>query len=205
MIETIEQKKHSFEKVPSSLVYEMDEGKPIYYKNYLDVLNNIKTFDQIVSCSILQSLLIELIKNAITQQLDNSYIGLSNELGILFEKYSWRAADIAFFKKKQIKNLDETQQRQFAKFAPELVIEIDIKADSDSLDSILDDIHRKTQQLLDFGVHQVVWIFTKSRKITLAQNQQPWMTYDWDTDLILMEGVKLNVANLLEEFYADEE
>ena len=197
MVETIEQKKPSFTKIPSSLIYEMYEGKPIYYKDYLDVLNNIKTFDQIVSCSILQSLLIELIKNTITQQLDNSYIGLSNGLGILFEKYSWRAADIAFFKKKQIVQLDEREQRQFAKFAPELVIEIDIKADSDSLDSILDDIHKKTQQLLDFGVYQVVWIFTKSKKITLAQKQQPWMTYDWDADLILMEDVQLNVAKFL--------
>ncbi|MEL6944193.1 MAG: Uma2 family endonuclease, partial [Bacteroidota bacterium] len=204
MVETIEQKNPAQKNIPSSLIYEMDDGKPIYYKDYLDVLNNIKTFDQIVSCSILQSLLIELIKNAITEQLDKSYIGLSNELGILFEKYSWRAADIAFFKKKQITQLDEREQRQFVKFAPELVIEIDIKADADSLDSILDDIHKKTQQLLDFGVYQVVWIFTKSKKITLAQNQLPWMTYDWDADLTLMENVQLNIANLLEEFYGEE-
>ncbi|MEL6719731.1 MAG: Uma2 family endonuclease, partial [Bacteroidota bacterium] len=113
-------------------------------------------------------------------------------------------ADIAFFKKKQITQLDEREQRQFVKFAPELVIEIDIKADADSLDSILDDIHKKTQQLLDFGVYQVVWIFTKSKKITLAQNQLPWMTYDWDADLTLMENVQLNIANLLEEFYGEE-
>ncbi|MEL6720070.1 MAG: Uma2 family endonuclease, partial [Bacteroidota bacterium] len=81
MVETIEQKNPAQKNIPSSLIYEMDDGKPIYYKDYLDVLNNIKTFDQIVSCSILQSLLIELIKNAITEQLDKSYIGLSNELG----------------------------------------------------------------------------------------------------------------------------
>jgi hypothetical protein len=49
------------EKVPSTLIYEMDEGKPIYYRGYKDVLNKTKTLEQIMGTSILQSLLIELI------------------------------------------------------------------------------------------------------------------------------------------------
>lgn len=201
MLETFAAKRQPIMDIPTRFIYEMDEGNPIYYKGYLDVLNETKNLDQIVSCRILQSLLIELIKNAIAQQLDDSYIGLSNELGILFEKNSWRAADIAFFKKQQIAQLSQKEQRQFAKFAPALVVEIDIKADPTSIDSVLNDIHKKTQQLLDFGVEQVVWIFTDSEKITLAQQGKPWLTYNWNTDILLIEDVSLNIANLLEGFY----
>ena len=42
-------------KVPEALVYEVVDGKPIYYKGYKDVLNKTKTFEEITMESQLQS------------------------------------------------------------------------------------------------------------------------------------------------------
>lgn len=39
--------KSSAQKIPDYLVYEISEGKPIYYKGYKDVINKTKTFEEI--------------------------------------------------------------------------------------------------------------------------------------------------------------
>jgi hypothetical protein len=44
--------------VPDSLIYEVtEEGKPIYYKGYKDVLNKTKTHEKIITESQLQAAL----------------------------------------------------------------------------------------------------------------------------------------------------
>ena len=44
--------------IPNYLVYEIMDGKPIYYRGYQSVLNKTKTLEQIMGCSSLQAVLI---------------------------------------------------------------------------------------------------------------------------------------------------
>ena len=193
--------KSQIESVPSTLIYEMDEGKPIYYRGYMDVLNKTKTLEQIMGTSILQSLLIELIKDAIKLQLGKEYTVLSSELGIQFSKKSWRNTDIAVFLKKDL--LAAKNEDKYAAIPPQLVIEVDTKADLEEMPNPMDYFYTKTDQLLDFGVKQVLWVFTKTQKFMLAEAGKRWETGNWNEEVVILEKVKLNVAELLETYYTE--
>ena len=55
IIGIIPRKKIPAKKIPSYLIYEIWDGKPIYYKGYEDVVNGIKTKEEIMGGSALQS------------------------------------------------------------------------------------------------------------------------------------------------------
>ncbi len=74
--------------IPDYLIYEMDEGKPIYYRGYKTVLKGEKTPEEIMGSSYFQSTLIELIKDYLKIQLGKKYFILASELGLLFKKKS---------------------------------------------------------------------------------------------------------------------
>ncbi len=70
-----------------SLIYEMWDGKPVYYAGYKDVIAHRKTIEQVMSSSLLQSRLATKVAFAINPQLANSpYEVLGNELGVQFKK-----------------------------------------------------------------------------------------------------------------------
>ncbi len=51
----IKSRKKTAQNIPDYLVYKMVEDKPIYYKGYKDVLNQTKTFEEIIIESKLQA------------------------------------------------------------------------------------------------------------------------------------------------------
>jgi Uma2 family endonuclease len=184
--------------IPEALIYEMDEGKPIYYRDYREVLNGTKTPEQVMGSGILQSLLIELIKDYLKPLFGKDYVLLSNEIGIQFGKKSWRNADIAGFKKEDLLESEITDK--YSDFPPVLVIEIDTKAALENLTHPEEYYHRKTDQLLDFGVQQVLWIFTSTKKFMIAEKDKRWETGNWTEDLALRSDINLNIQQLLDEF-----
>ncbi len=46
--------------IPPALIYEMWQGKPVYYRGYRDVLAGKKTIEEVMSCSDLQGVLVSL-------------------------------------------------------------------------------------------------------------------------------------------------
>lgn len=189
--------------IPDYLIYEMDEGKPIYYRGYKEVLNGTKTPEEIMGSSILQSILIELVKNFINSKLSKDYIILSNELGLLFSKKSWRLADIAIFSKKAL--IETGIKDEYSKIPPKIVIEVDTKAHFETAADVDYYYHHKTDQLLDFGVERVIWIYTKAEKFMIAEKDKRWETANWTEDLEIMDGVIVNIPQLIENFYREEE
>lgn len=160
-----------------SLVYEMRNGKPVYYAGYQDVLNGRKTVEQVGASSIVQSRLVVRLSAYLLSVLDLSqYDVLGNELGIQFAKGDWRACDVAIFTLADLAGQDETK---YAWVPPKVAIEVDTKADMDNLDSPFDYYEKKTTQLLDFGVEKVIWLFTKSRKVWIAEPGKDWIIRDW--------------------------
>ncbi len=61
-----------------------------------------------------------------------------------------------------------------------------------------DYIHLKTQNLLDFGVEQVIWVFTTSKKVLIAEPGQDWLIKDWGKKIDVL-GLEFSVEKLLKE------
>lgn len=185
-------------KIPEFLIYEMDEGNPIYYRGYQDVLNNTKTPEEIMGSSILQALLIELIKDFLKPLLGKKFVVLASELGLQFAKKSWRNVDIAVFRKKDL--LQVGIKDKYSEIPPLLAIEIDTKAALEDFTHPEQYYHTKTDQLLDFGAGQVLWIFTASEKFMLAERGKRWETGNWEEDFTLLSGISINIRRLLDDF-----
>ena len=186
--------------IPASLIYEMDEGTPIYYRGYKEVLNKKKTLEQIMGNSALQSLLVMLILDALKYKLGDNYLRLPAELGLKFAHKSWRNLDIAIYDKRNVPDKSVFLVNKYIEIIPEIVIEIDTKAElTESLD--FDSyFQKKTDQLLEAGVQRVIWVFTATKKHLVAVKDQKWEIDNWTTDVAVTEDISLNIPQLLESF-----
>ena len=182
-------------KVPRALVYEMDNGKPIFYRNYRKVLKGEISIEEVMASSSLQSYLIELILDYLRTKLSKKeYILLTNELGLWFNKGSYRAADISIFPRKGTK--EKIMRDKYIDIPPKIVIEVDTKADLTKTGLVY--YYKKTESLLQFGVEKVIWIFTSEEKIMTATNDKEWNFFDWNEDIEIMKGLSMNLQQLIE-------
>ena len=129
--------------------------------------------------------------------LSKKFKVLTNEVGLQFSTNSWRSADIAILEKEKIK--DQTNLNKYLEIAPDVVIEIDIKASLSEIQNTSGYFHKKTDQLLDFGVKKVVWIFTDSQKVMIAEKNRPWQTFNWGLPFKIIEKIEVNIKELIEE------
>lgn len=185
--------------IPDYLVYELDEGRPIYYRGYKEVITKTKTLEDIMGCSILQSLLATLISYFIKERFPPNYVCLGNELGLKLAAKSRRNLDLAVYDKNRLPDRSVLFSTHYAQTPPQIVFEIDTKADLSAFDTPADYYHRKTEQLLGFGVEKVIWIFTGSRKYLFAEPGKKWSIGNWSEDMELLPGVQLNIEQLLEQ------
>ncbi len=180
--------------IPDYLIYEIVKGKPIYYKGYRDVLNGTKTIEEIKMESILQSWL----KGRITMILGGLLLKkgfdiLPGELVLNLPGQNKRGADISIFIR------DKLELKEFfSDLPPEIIIEIDVKADTEK-QTEMDYVLEKIEDYLDFGVQKVVWIFTKTKKVMIADSTLPWLTDSWNKDVDIMKGINFNLNKILEE------
>lgn len=182
-------------KIPKSLIYEVVDGKPIYYKGYRDYLNGSKTIEEIMADSTLQSWLkTRLGYLLLSQLLSKGYEVLAGELGLLLGLGKSRGADVSIFKAENLL-LDE----HYSKTAPEVVIEIDVQADlEEGSESELDYVLNKVDDYFRFGVKQVIWVFSASRKVMNCKPGEPWLTTGWDTTIETIEGASFNLEQIME-------
>ena len=180
------------EAVPAYLVYEVMRGKPIYYKNYQKILNNQANFENIMGSSGLQSLILSIVEDFIKDTFKKKYRLLLSELGLHLNHKENYSADIAGYERQKI-TAQMLAQPNYLTIPPSFIVEVDIKADISDLNDIY--FFDKTQDLLNWGVEEVLWIFTTSKKVISARDGQPWLTYDWSNDLIFL-GEKFNLKTL---------
>jgi hypothetical protein len=186
-------KKKPSRKIPDALVYEIVDGKPIYYKGYREVLKGKLNPEAIMADSTLQTWLKTQLSFLLLQQFaGKNYEIMSGELGILMSLGHRRGADVSIFRKDNLV-IDE----HFSKTAPEVIIEIDIQADLED-NNEMDYVLRKIEDYLRFGVKQVIWIFTTNRKIMTATPKEPWLTVSWGATIETIEGVSFNLEKMLE-------
>ncbi len=182
--------------IPKELIYEMRHGNPIYYRDYDKVLSKEKTLEEVMGSSKIQAWLVGIILSFLYSIVDKrKYIILTNEAGFKFAPKSWRNLDIAVFNRQEL--LKEGIDDKYVKTPPELVIEVDTKADLRKYGDFMNYMVEKTQDLLNAGVKKVVWIITKDKKIMVAESGKRWFITDWDDTIELIEGISLNLEELI--------
>ncbi len=182
--------------IKKELIYEMRYGKPIYYRDYDKVLSGEKALEEVIGSSKIQAWLIAIILRLLFSKLDqNRYFIFTNEAGFKFAPRSWRSLDIAVFDKQKL--LKEGIDDKYVKTPPELVIEVDTKADLRKYGDFINYMMEKTQDLLDAGVKKVVWITTRDKKVMVAEKGKRWFITNWSDTVELIEGIELNLEELL--------
>ena len=187
-----QQKKRS-RKIPDALVYEIVDGKPIYYKGYRQVLNKKLNIEAVMAESSLQAWLKARLSHLLFNLLEQKgYEILTGELGLLIGRGDRRGADLSIYRSDLL-----VLDAHFSKIPPEVIIEIDIQADLENQNE-MEYVLRKIEDYLRFGVKKVIWIFTSNRKIMTATSKKPWLTLDWDATIETLEGASFNLEKMLE-------
>ena len=57
--------------------------------------------------------------------------------------------------------------------------------------------HKKTEQLLLWGVEKVIWVFSSSRRVLIADNLQKWEFNSWDIPFNVIDDIEINVWELM--------
>jgi len=188
--------KNAAKSIPDRFIYEMVNGKPIYYSGYKKNLKGKNNTKDPMGSSFLQSMIITNLVVFLFNKLGKKYYIFTNELGIQFSKGNWRAADIAIYDKSQI---DITKaNNKYINIPPKIVIEIDTKAEIEDIKDTFTYYNEKTDQLLDFGVEKVIWIFTDSKKILVADKNKEWTLNDWSKEISVVGKTKFNINKLID-------
>ena len=184
-------------RIPQELIYEMVDGKPIYYREYKKVLTKQKTMEEIMGSSFFQAELVALIVGYLMRMLNLSkYVVTTNELGFIYTPKNWRILDIGIFAREKVQA--ELLSTKYVTTAPEVVIEVDTKADIPAAGDILSYVTKKTNHLLEAGVEKVIWIFTESRNVLVAEPGKQWSIARWNDPIPVLEDVVINLEQLVQ-------
>ncbi len=190
--EVAKEKDERRERLLKLLTYEVVDGKPVYYRGYRDVLEGKKQPEEVMGASVYHARLVAILGYWLIKNLGKRYAVMSGELGYFVEK-GWRSLDVAVFRYDDVK--DKLRSRRYIDVPPVLVIEVDTHGD---VENEMAYISGKVEDLLRSGVEKVVWIFTDSEKVLIAERGKDWVIVGWNRDIDLIEGLKLNLEDLLE-------
>ena len=179
------------ERLLKLLTYEVVDGKPIYYRGYRDVLEGKKQPEEVMGASFLHGRLVILLGAFLREKLKGRYVVSGGELGYLIEG-GWRNLDVAVFRYEDVK--DKLESENYIDVPPVLVVEINVRAE---VESEMEYVLKKSEDLLKSGVERVVWIFTGPRKVMVFERGKGGVILDWEDEIPLVEGLRLRLSDLL--------
>jgi len=185
-------------KIPVSLIYEIIDGKPIYYKGYEEVVNGTKTIEEVMGSSNLQSTIIEYLLMVLFKSIDlTKYRVLTNETGLHLSKKNNLSGDIVIYDKSvlPVKSAD----KHYISVPPKIQIEVDIDAHLGAFGTPDGYIYTKTDKLLQFGVEKVIWLMSESKKVLVATKDENWSIIDWNKDIAIANGISFNIGKYLKD------
>ncbi|MDQ7028374.1 MAG: Uma2 family endonuclease [Ardenticatenia bacterium] len=191
--------KGEVEQVPDALVYEMRGGEPIYYRAYDAVMRGERSLEEVMGSGKLQWWIIQTVLRFLFQHVEmTKYTVATNEVGFRVGPGSWRSLDVAIFERDAV--LAEGLDNEYVSTPPLVVIEVDTKADLRAFEGDAELYMReKTEDLLGAGVKRVIWYTTRDRRVLVAEVGQRWYLTTWDDEVEVLEGLPLNLAQLLAE------
>ncbi len=182
--------------VPSYLIHEIMDGKPLYYKGYREVVSGKKTFEEIMGASSLQSLIVSYFSRFIFTFLDDDqYFVFMSEAGLHIDHRNNLSNDIAIYDQTVL--TPEKISRKYADVPPKIVIEIDIDADVADMGEY-GYIYKKTQKMLNFGTEKVFWILT-SAQVVIVATPEKIETFRWHTTIELFDNQYFNIGEYLDK------
>lgn len=182
------------ESIPTSLIREIIDGKPYYYRGYRKVLSGNIGIEDIMGCSTLQAFIISYILGVLYDQINRGkYIITTNEPGLHIDRRNNLASDIMIFDK-DVLTIDQINLN-YAQVTPKISIEVDTRVSLEEATKS-EYVTLKTMKLLEFGADKVIWFFTETRKVMIATPGN-WTTFDWDYEVMLMPGTICNVGQYL--------
>jgi Uma2 family endonuclease len=183
--------------IPSYLIYEEMNGKPLPYKGFRDVLSGKKKVEEIMGSSSLQSIIVYVLSGILFNTIDRKkYLAATNEPGVHIQLGDNLSNDIAIFERGDI-----TFNDKYFDKAPKIVIEVDVKIDLSLTEwnNEWDYIIEKSQKMLDFGTEKVIWITTKSKKIFVSSSTERWYMVGFEEDIPLIDDCVLNLGQILRD------
>lgn len=184
--------------VPESLIYEVLDGRALYYQGYRDVLEGRKTAEEIMGSSTLQWVLVSYFMELMILTLDRKkYRFASNEAGVQLDHRSNLSHDVAIYDRTVL--TPDKINKKYASVSAVVAVDIDVKADL-SNEADRNYVNLKTRKLLDFGTDKVLWVFTDSQQVMVAERTaDAWLTMDWHRDLELHDGQLFNIGAYLQQ------
>jgi hypothetical protein len=181
--------------VPKTLIYEVWDGKPVYYKGYKKVLSGETNPETVMGSSVLQTYIVSLVFGHLIKNLPGKeYFVGTNEPGLHLSNRNNLSNDIVVYRKSDYKV--SLQSLEYATTPPLIALEVDIRADMENFGSETDYFQQKTDKLLAFGVQKVLWITTASQKIMVAADPKHWEIFTWDKPIEVL-GCVFSLEELL--------
>ena len=183
--------------IPSYLIYEVLDGKPIYFRGYQDVLNHKKTKEDIMATGRLQTLIISTLQEHLWANHNQEGLKyMSNEVGIHISTNINLSCDLVAFDKTIL--AATADDIHYYTIPPKFVIEVDTNGDFS--DEIFEDyLFKKSQRLLAFGVEQVIWILTASKTVTVGTPDGIFITHGWERPIEIFKGNPIVLEDLFKE------
>lgn len=185
--------------IPKSLIYEEYDGKPMYYRGYKDVLNQLKTKEEIMGESDTHAIIIGVLMKYLLKNLDeDAYFVITNEVGFHLKKRSNVSSDIVIYEKAALQN--HAFKDKYFEIPPLAVIEVDIQADTTDFGiSEMDYYGIKTKKLLDFGVQEVIWFFSGTKQQFVSRARQDGIISTWKKNVSLLGKYHFSLEQLLQK------
>ncbi|WP_064197404.1 MULTISPECIES: hypothetical protein [Emticicia] len=185
--------KEKYLKIPEKFVYEIIDGKTIYFKGYKKAKND----EEIWGCTGLQSTITTYILEALYSFFRKlEYRIHSNHPSLQIDFNNILTCDILVYDK-TVLTADKITTK-YSNVPPKYAIEVDTNADL-SESNFIDYLTRKTEKLFEFGTEKVFWVITASQKVIVAQPNEDWYIRSWDKDIELFDGININIGKYLDE------
>jgi hypothetical protein len=184
--------------IPKELIYEVIDGKPIYFKGYKEYLTKEKTLDDIMATGRLQTRIINAVQKHLIQNYDTKgFEFLSNEVGIHVSLSVNFSCDLVAFDKTVLAGSED--DNHYYNFPPKFVIEVDTNADIED-GNFIEYFFTKSKKLIDFGVEKMIWILTASKTVTvMTAAEDKWITQNWNKPIEIFDGDVLILEELFRE------
>ena len=182
--------------IPEAFIYEIWDGKPVYYEGYREAISNNQPAESVMGTGRKQVYLIDLMIGFLKATLDRQKFATAvSEPGIKFGKKDFVSNDIIIY---QAADKSRMFTNEYFDFPPLVAIDVDTKASLGDLEWRNSYYFRKTERLLEFGVEKVIWVFTEIRRIQVAEKGKPWFVFEWNTDVEVLPGCTFNLWQLIE-------
>lgn len=165
-------------KIPESFIYEILDGEPLYYKGYNEAIRNHKTAESIMGASSLQAFILEYLVSILFTVVDrNKFRIFFGEPGIHVNHKNNLGGDIIVYDKKFLPA--SKISKHYTDVPAQLQIEVDIRTELEDMTETAY-IKRKTDVLLEFGTKKVIWIFTFTQQVMVAEKDKDWLWINWN-------------------------